>query len=400
MLLSCIRGKIEIVLDVVVLTTSWKIVWRILARPPGKGSLNAKEGTMKKGDQTPQKPVVAEPVSPQWGSKGLKTSQKVPYFIHDPLTWQSGPVNIAWVRVVGESSWALLDSGSTINAVTQEFVEAHSLDMGPLSDLANGTLGINGFRGVFSQPFGYVMIRAQAEGVWGYDEDHIALDLPDSTGFQSWVPVILGTTTINQIIDIIKESEINELSAFLNGLRIAQLLACWQAELLIQGEATVHQTVDPTNLKGGGENEKEGGDRCFLIQNYTQPNENMLLGNNMYVMTQSLKGGDGPHLPHGLSVVNMYTKVISGNKQVVVVMKNLTAVPITISKGINVPQVIAVNAVLPVEVVPITLEELDEVQGIQWTKMLVERRREVLFKQLDLSGRGGSRKIKQPPMPC
>ena len=34
----------------------------------------------------------------------------------------------------------------------------------------------------------------------------------------------------------------------------------------------------------------------------------------MHVMTQALKGGDGPHLPHGLSVVNMYTKVISGSK--------------------------------------------------------------------------------------
>ena len=40
----------------------------------------------------------------------------------------------------------------------------------------------------------------------------------------------------------------------------------------------------------------------------------LLLGNNMHVMTQSLKGGDGPHLPHGLSVVNTYTKVISGSK--------------------------------------------------------------------------------------
>ena len=32
----------------------------------------------------------------------------------------------------------------------------------------------------------------------------------------------------------------------------------------------------------------------------------------------------------------------------------------------------------PVEVVPRTLEELDEVQGIWWTKMLVERRKVLL----------------------
>ena len=40
----------------------------------------------------------------------------------------------------------------------------------------------------------------------------------------------------------------------------------------------------------------------------------MLLGNNMHVMMQSLKGGDGPHLPHGLSVVNTYSEVTARSK--------------------------------------------------------------------------------------
>ena len=55
----------------------------------------------------------------------------------------------------------------------------------------------------------------------------------------------------------------------------------------------------------------------------------------MHVMTQALIRGDGPHLPHSLSVVNMYTKVISRHKQVVVVVKNLMAVLITIIKGVK-----------------------------------------------------------------
>ena len=82
----------------------------------------------------------------------------------NPLTHWSGPENIAWVRIDDKSSWALLDSGSTINAVTPEFIEAYSLDAGHLSDLVKGTLGINGFGGVFSQPLGYVIIRVQVEG--------------------------------------------------------------------------------------------------------------------------------------------------------------------------------------------------------------------------------------------
>ena len=46
------------------------------------------------------------------------------------------------------------------------------------------------------------------EGVWGYDEEESALVIPDSTGFGSQVPVTLGTSIINQIINMIKESEI------------------------------------------------------------------------------------------------------------------------------------------------------------------------------------------------
>ena len=58
-------------------------------------------------------------------------------------------------------------------------------------------------------------------------------------------------------------------------------------------------------------------------------------------------------------------------------MKNLIAILTTIAKGIKVTQVVAVNAVPQVEVAPGTLEKLDEVQGIQQTKMSVEWRREV-----------------------
>ena len=67
----------------------------------------------------------------------------------------------------------------------------------------------------------------------------------------------------------------------------------------------------------------------------------------MHVMTQSLKRCDRPNLPHDPCVVNMYTKVISRSKQVAVVLKNLMTILITITKGIKVTQVVAVNVVPP-----------------------------------------------------
>ena len=65
-------------------------------------------------------------------------------------------------------------------------------------------------------------------------------------------------------------------------------------------------------------------------------------------MTQSLKGGDGSHLLHGLSVVNMYIELISRSSHV----KNMMAILITIAKGIQVTKVVAANVVPPVELAP------------------------------------------------
>ena len=72
-----------------------------------------------------------------------------------------------------------------------------------------------------------------------------------------------------------------------------------------------------------------------------------------------------PCLPHHLSVANTYTEMMTWNRHVAIVIKNQTAVLIIISKGIKVAWVVAVNRVPPVEVMPGTLEKIDEMQGVQ-----------------------------------
>ena len=67
-------------------------------------------------------------------------------------------------------------------------------------------------------------------------------------------------------------------------------------------------------------------------------------------------------MPHDLSVVNTYMEITSGSKQVAVVVKNLMAILITITKGVKVTQAEPANAVPHMEVVPRTLEELNEAQ--------------------------------------
>ena len=184
--------------------------------------------------------------------------------------------------------------------------------------------------------------------------------------------VALGTPTINQIINVIKESKIDELSTSLNGLRISHLLAFHCAELSVRGEVAANQTVDPTNLNEAAKMIKREEIDTFSSRIIHGQTKTMLLGNNMHVMMQTLKGDDGPCLPHGLSVINTYTEVTTGSKQVAVMVKNLTAIPITIAKGVKVTQVVAVNVVPQLEVVPGTLEKLDQMQGIEQTRMSTE----------------------------
>ena len=138
----------------------------------------------------------------------------------------------------------------------------------------------------------------------------------------------------------------------------------------------------------------------FLSKVIHGQTKTMLLGNNMHVMMQTLKGGDGSCLPHGLSVMNTYTEVTTGSKWAAVIVKSLMAIPITIAKGIKVTWVVATNAVLQMEVAPGTLEKLHKMQGIQRTRMSVEWRREVLFQQLDLSGLEGWSDKKSSGCPC
>ena len=69
----------------------------------------------------------------------------------------------------------------------------------------------------------------------------------------------------------------------------------------------------------------------------------------MYIMTQAPEKGKEPYLPHGQRMANTYTEMATGSRCVTIVIKNQTAAPILIVKGVKVTQVVAVISVSPVE---------------------------------------------------
>ena len=68
-----------------------------------------------------------------------------------------------------------------------------------------------------------------------------------------------------------------------------------------------NQAVGPTNLNEVVKRTKKKEVDAFSSKIIHIQTKTLFLGNNLHVMTQSLKGGNGPHLPSGFSVVNAYT---------------------------------------------------------------------------------------------
>ena len=70
-----------------------------------------------------------------------------------------------------------------------------------------------------------MIVRLQVKEVVGYDEDVVFLVSPDQSIFSRWVPLVLGTCTLGRIINIIKESKLDQLVMAWATIHLAQLLS-------------------------------------------------------------------------------------------------------------------------------------------------------------------------------
>ena len=111
------------------------------------------------------------------------------------------------------------------------------------------------------------------------------LVIPDPTNVGSWVSVILGTPTINWIINVIKESKIGKLSVLQNGLGISYLLACHQAEISIKRKTAASHTRGLTNLNKAVKTTKKGEIDAFSSKIMHAYTKTMFLGGNLHMMT-------------------------------------------------------------------------------------------------------------------
>ena len=91
-------------------------------------------------------------------------------------------------------------------------METHNLEVRPLMDLIEGDgPKVIGVGGAAVQTLGYVIVNIQLEAAGSYNEDSIALAIPDASVIATFAPMIIGTCTLNCIVEAMKESELDDL---------------------------------------------------------------------------------------------------------------------------------------------------------------------------------------------
>ena len=120
--------------------------------------------------------------------------------------------------------------------------------MGLITDLLGAKVTCIGLGNAYTRPLGYIVIWVQVDGVQGYDEDQIALVIPDISNFAARVPVILGTPTINHTVNVM-EREIDALVMPWANTRVAHLLLVCRMTTVKVGDGTMESAAQMTTIR-------------------------------------------------------------------------------------------------------------------------------------------------------
>ena len=229
-----------------------------------------------------------------------------------------------------------------------------------------------GLGNAYTRPLGYMVIQVQVDRVWGYDEDQIALIIPDHSNFTTRVPIILGTPTIGRVVNVMREAEMDAQAMPWVNARAAHLLAV--------------RRMMPVEV-GNDQEEECNIDKDSLLM-YTQKVETLepfsshvvpvkatkaYLGEHLNVMVQALYAQDGT-LPPGLTVQNTYTELRKGSKKAMVVVWNNTAYPQNLRKKTPMARAISVLPV-PKPLKPKSLQvENDANSDLHTPKLMIRQR--------------------------
>ena len=311
------------------------------------------------------------------------------------------PANIGTAIIDGPLTTVLVDSRARMNVVTPEFVKTRGLAVGSIQDLNNhtGCVPINRAGGKRTEPLGYVVIRVQIPYAPSYNEDQVALIVEDPSLFSQKCPVILGTLTIFQAVQAMKESKMNHVE-----LAWQHAKAGYEyTHFLMDVEEYPENCSFSTNTR---KNPVEFDEKLLLKKKQVLlPFSNTMVhcktqamqmhGYKLHVMTHTPYPEDKSSLANGIYVLKTYTELKDGSRNVSVVVRNLTSRTIHLTPGRCVACIAMANEV-PEAVPSLELaKELAEAQGKGAPKLTIEERQKLLMELLRQDG--GLEQLKEWP---
>ena len=149
------------------------------------------------------------------------------YWNENALSRWLGPENLGWAILDSVRTRVLVDNGARVNSVMPASVSQHGLGVCPISELDHSLnpfwdcILLVGLGSGCVEPSGFTLMRVQIEGLPHYNEQQVVFVLDDPSGFSARIPVILGTPTINRVIQTMKETEIHEAPSEWQAARVA-----------------------------------------------------------------------------------------------------------------------------------------------------------------------------------
>ena len=346
----------------------------------------------KKWDQAPPaEGASSKQVSPREGqaktpsARSAKAShrvERVPYLNSDAFSRFIGPRNWGQALTNDELTTCLLDNGAQLNFISPAYAIERGMDIMSLDRLAQEIGGqlphIKGMGGSPVEPIGFVLMNVKVPCVRGYDEDQVALVMDDPE--MSECPVILGTLTLYQVIEVIKESEISKLAVLWSSSRLSWLMQDVMARL---GQVVINDVANKPIAPLDVDEVVRVASKCTVPpfgHKIIHGKVNLVLhGCRLNMMTHGLEKRS-PSLPLGIDVQTAYATLANGSHRVPVVLRNNTQDWLKIKKGVPIARMVTTNAI------PKVTHILPAEKPHEQSTLTEAERQELLLEKLDLTG--------------
>ena len=212
---------------------------------------------------------------------------------------------------------------------------------------------------------GFTFMRVQIKGMPHYNEQQAVFVLDDPSGFSARIPVILGTPTINRVVQTMKELEMHSAPTEWQAARVTYE---WMQGFQFQRASLSKRLKFLTNT---AEDLLDLDEKVLLADKCTIPGfqsiiahgctqRTMMMGHRLNIMMQAPYSDDKADLPNGLYIMRTYTELKDGSQSVSIILQNLTTQPIYLARGWVIGQVVITNAVPEAQCLPDLLKKLDD----------------------------------------